>query len=371
MNRGHLRKRGDSWQLQVFVGKTNGKRGRYVTRTVNGTQKEASEALSRFVVEADQGGLPSGNSTVEEYLNQWLGSYAATNVQPSTYKRYEQLIRIHVLPSIGKSRLNKLDPFQLQDLYGRVQQSNCRRTALKVHNLLHLALKHAKRWRLVRENVTELVDAPRAEQTSSFVPAPGDVQRVLAAANGMATETLVYMAVMTGLRQGELLGLRWSDVDFENGRLHVCQSAQYVPGKGTVFKTPKTKRSARAVPMTAETISRLRQHHAKQLELRLKNGRDWANLDLVFTDECGKPPTQSSVRWQWEIIRKRAGVPQMRFHDLRHAHATLLLLMGVHPKIVSERLGHAGIGVTMDIYSHVMAGVQEEAIKGLDRLVGG
>jgi integrase len=227
------------------------------------------------------------------------------------------------------------------------------------------------RWRVVPNNVAALVDPPKVAEPIPFIPAAGDIQRVVAAAEGMHTGTMVYLAIMTGLRQGELLALRWRDIDFGNKQLHVQRSAQWLSGKGVTFKTPKTRRGIRVVSLTEQTVARLRKHHAQQAEAKLENGRPWKDQDLVFPGRLGAPMAPSWVKSNWKRIRLKAQVPEMRFHDLRHAHATLLLTMGVQSKVVSDRLGHSGIQVTIDTYSHVMAGVQAEAIKGLDRVVAG
>ena len=173
---------------------------------------------------------------------------------------------------------------------------------------------------------------------------------------------------MTGLRRGELLGLRWEDVDLEAGVLYVRQTCQWLPGKGFIFGQPKTHRSTRPVALSPDTVRRLRAHRQHQLQERLALGPAYRGKDLVFANALGEPVHQSSLRNAWLQIVKKAGVRQLRFHDLRHAHASLLLRQGVHPKIVSDRLGHSGIGITMDTYSHVMPGLQAQAAAQLNGL---
>lgn len=371
MNRGHIRKRGNAWNIQAYVGKDKLGREHRISKTVRGTEKDAKRALTDLLADADKGLISTDRSTVAEFLERWLKEQALPNVEPTTYKRYEELVRIHIVPNIGTIKLGRLDPYHLQALYSAVQKTNCPRTALKVHRLMFQSLKHAMRWRIIPANAAALAEPPKVAAPIPFIPSPGDVQRVLAVAEGLHTGTMVYLAILTGLRQGELLGLRWRDVDLENGRLHVQRSAQWLPGRGTIFKTPKTRRSIRVVPLTEETVIRLRAHRVRQTEERLAHGRKWKDQDLVFPGRLGEPMAPSWVKSNWKRIRLRAHVPEMRFHDLRHAHATILLEMGVHPKVVSDRLGHSGIQVTMDTYSHVIDGVQAAAIKGLDRVVAG
>jgi integrase len=371
MNRGHLRKRGSSWRIQAYAGTDKAGKRHFISKTVKGTQKDARRALTALLAEADKGLVSTDRSTLAEFLERWLREYARSKVAATTYKRYEELVRIHIVPRIGSIRMGKLDAHHLQNVYEAVEATNCARTALKVHRLMFQVLKYAMRWRVVQSNVAALVDPPKATAHVPFVPAAGDIQRVLAVSQNTRIQALVHLAMMTGLRQGELLGLQWHDVDFENRILYVQRSAQWLPREGTSFKPPKTRRSARAVPLTNDTIMKLRGHRIDQAEARLKRGRRWKDQDLVFSGGHGEPLTPSQVGYAWQKIRAAAGVPRMRFHDLRHAHATLLLTMGVHPKIVSDRLGHSGIAITMDTYSHVMAGLQAEAISGLDRLVAG
>ena len=247
MNRGHIRKRGSSWTIQVYVGVDKLGCERRLTKTIKGTEKDAEHALTALLAEADKGLISTDRSTLAEFLERWLQEYAEPNVEPTTYKRYEELVRIHIVPKIGHIRMGKLEALHLQNIYDNVRKTNCPRTALKVHRLLFQALKYAMRWRVVPNNVAALVDPPKVAEPIPFIPAAGDIQRVLAVAEGMYTGTMVYLAVLTGLRQGELLALRWRDIDFENKLLHVRRSAQWLPGKGVTFKTPKTRRGIRVV----------------------------------------------------------------------------------------------------------------------------
>jgi integrase len=176
---------------------------------------------------------------------------------------------------------------------------------------------------------------------------------------------------MTGLRQGELLGLRWQDVNLDAGARHVQQTCQWLPGQGFIFRQPKTSRSCRAVALSPDTVQRVRQHRHRQLEERLLVGPAYQDHGLVFATPLGTPIDPSNLRRAWARIVKAAGLDHLRFHDLRHAHATLMLQQGTHPKVVSERLGHSGIGITLDIYSHVLPGIQAQAAAQLDGLVNG
>jgi integrase len=198
---------------------------------------------------------------------------------------------------------------------------------------------------------------------------PDDAQRLLKTAEGTSYDSLVYLALMTGLRQGELLGLRWQDVNLEASVLHVRQTCQWLSGEGFIFRQPKTYRGTRPVALSRATVERLREHRRRQLEQRLAAGPAYEDNDLVFANALGAPVHPTNLRRAWLALAREAGLDRLRFHDLRHAHASLLLQQGVHPKIVSERLGHAGVAITLDLYSHVLPDLQAQAADGLDDLL--
>jgi integrase len=231
------------------------------------------------------------------------------------------------------------------------------------------ALQHALRWQLIGRNPADSVEPPRPLRHEIPALSPDDAQRVLAAAEGTSYDCLVYLALMTGLRQGELLGLRWQDVDLEASVLHVRQTCQWLPREGFIFRQPKTYRGTRPVALSRATVERLRQHRRRQLEGRLAKGPAYKDKDLVFANAMGAPVHPTNLRRAWLAVAREAGLGRLRFHDLRHAHASLLLQQGVHPKIVSERLGHSGVGITLDIYSHVLPSLQAQAADGLDGLL--
>jgi len=195
------------------------------------------------------------------------------------------------------------------------------------------------------------------------------VKRLLAVADETPYGAVIYLALMTGLRQGELLGLRWQDVNLEADVLCVRQTCQWLPREGFVFRQPKTHRGTRPVALSRATVERLRQHRLKQLEERLGVGPAYEDNGLVFANRLGAPVHPTNLRKVWLQILDRTGLGRLRFHDLRHAHASLLLQQGIHPKIVSERLGHSTVGITLDIYSHVVPSLQVEAANRLDELL--
>jgi len=221
-----------------------------------------------------------------------------------------------------------------------------------------------------QRDVASLVDAPRIQRHEIHPLTPEQTDRVLEAARGDPLEALYGLAVTTGMRQGELLALKWRDVDLEGGSLSVHATLQRVNG-GLEISEPKTKRSNRRVELSQRTVAALRAHRARQKEARLRHLQAWEDTDLVFTNEVGRPIEATNlVSRSFQPLLKRAGVPRIRFHDLRHTAATLLLGKGIHPKIVSEMLGHSSIAITLDIYSHVIPTMQKQAATTMDALFG-
>ncbi len=369
---GHIRKRGmESWTVVIDLGRDpqTGKRRR-LWRSVKGTKRDAEALLIQLLNQRDTGiDAPSGKITVAEFLKRWLRDYAS-HLAPKTHRRYEEVVRLHLVPALGALPLTRLRPLHIQECYRRVlDMGRSARTALHTHRVLREALQHALRWQLIARNPADAVEPPRPKRYEIPALPPDMIRQLLAAADDTRYGTLVHTAVMTGLRQGELLGLRWRDVDLETGTLSVRQTCQWLPREGFVFRQPKTHRSTRPVALSPRTVQRLRQHRSQQLEERLSLGPAYEDNDLVFATPLGTPLHPNTLRVGWLRILKAANIGHLRFHDLRHAHATLMLQQGVHPKIVSERLGHSGIAITMDTYSHVLPGLQAEAAAQLDDLL--
>jgi len=384
---GHIRLRGEldsrgrgRWLVVVDHGRDAlTKRRRQAWETVRGTHRDAEIALRRMLADRERSaGAPAGRLTVAQFLERWLRAYAEPNTSRRTYLRYEQLVRNQLVPGIGRMALKKLEPVQIQETYGKLLLGGlAQRTVLHCHRLLSEALSHAVEWGLLGRNPAGAVRAPRVAKTEIRPPGPADVKRLLEAADALSEcdpryrttdyGALVLVAVQTGLRAGEMLGLRWTDIDLEGGVAHIQQAAHWLPGQGFTVGQPKTAKSRRAVSLTAATVACLGRHRQRQAEDRLMAGPAYQESGLVFTTAIGTP--LANLRRAWVNIVKAAGVGHVRFHDLRHAHATMLLTQGVHPKIVSERLGHSAIAITLDTYSHVLPSLQAEAVADLDRLL--
>ncbi len=329
-------------------------------------QRQAQHALDR--------GLPvlsDERQTLGAFLTSWLEGIRPPHVRPKTYRSSEQLMRVHVIPTLGKVPLAKLTPQRLQALYAdRLASGRSQTTVRHIHAVLHTALEQAVRWGLVARNVADLVDAPRMRRQEMLVLNGEQARTFLSVAHGDRLEALYVAALTTGMREGELLALRWRDVDLEAGHVQVRNTLQKLPGQPPVIAPTKTDYSRRKITLAGTTVEALRAHRVRQNAERAM-GPAWEDWELVFSTTIGTPLSGKNVLQRGlRPLLKRADLPALRFHDLRHTCATLLLLQGVHPKIVSEMLGHSSVAITLQIYSHVLPDMQKQATEAMDRLFG-
>jgi len=331
------------------------------------TRREAEVGLTQWRAEIEHGiaVLPSGKS-LGEYLEFWLNSSARHRVRASTLDSYAQKVRLYVRPILGHILLQKLTPAQVQALYNELLAGNQTRAAISprtvryVHAILHRAIKEALGLGLVSRNVTESVSPPKAVRPPIKTWDVADIQRFLAIAEPDGYSPLWLIALHTGMRRGELLGLRWRDVDLAKGVLRVQQILSTVKD-GDRFTPPKTASGRRTIALDGPSIMALKDHRIHQKERRLAVGAVWQDHDLVFASDIGTPIDHGNVYHRFVALVKKAEVPRISFHGLRHTHATLLMKHGVHPKVASERLGHADITITLQTYSHVLPQMQQEA----------
>jgi integrase len=305
------------------------------------------------------------------YLADWL-AHVRTRVRPTTYEGYEVLVRLHIAPSLGQLLLADVRPLHLQRLYGALLAGEGGRplsggTVLNAHLVLTQALGQAVRWGLIGTNPAAGAQPPRPRRAELAAVDAALADRILEAASGSRIELAVALALSTGMRRGEILALRWSDLDAARETAHVRRTVQPTSA-GLVFTEPKTRRSRRAVALPRFLGRFFDRQREAQAARRAKVGAAWREHDLLVDGHLGAPMNPDTFSAAWRKLVREHGLPHVRFHDLRHAHATLMLLKGVHPKIVSERLGHASIGITLDTYSHVLPSMQQEAAEAADEL---
>jgi len=379
--RGHVRRRGRTWAVVVSLGRDDGGRYRYQWYSGFRTEREAEAKLTQLLRELDTGAyVEPTRETVGEFLSRWLRDYAKTNVSPRTYEGYEHIIVRHLVPALGGIQLAKLTPARLQRYYSDKLESGrlngkgglSPRTVRHHHVTLHDALQSAVKWGLLGRNPADAVDAPKFERSEMNTLDDEGVRNFLAAASGTPWYPMVYLALFTGLRRSEVLALRWGDVDLDLSRVYVNRAVHRLRTGEIIFRTTKSAKSRRVVALPPSAALMLREHRESgQRRRELVDGSTVDDQQLVFARIDGSPIPPDSFSQAWRRLARRNGFHGVRLHDARHTHATLLLKQDVHPKIVQERLGHSTIATTLDIYSHVVPGLQDAAAQAFDAVLKG
>lgn len=356
------------WRAAVSLGFQRGQRIRktFTAATRAEVQAKLNQALRDHAL-----GLPVvvERQTVAQFLHRWLEDSARPAVRPKTFESYSQLVKLYLAPDLGNIPLAKLTPQHVQKcLNDRLTSGLSARTVQYIHAVLRRALNQALRWGMVSRNVATLVTPPKLRRPEFQSFTREQAQCFLASIQEDRLEALYTVALALGLREGEAFGLRWQDVDLDNGLLCVRQCLTRTKD-GPVFGPPKTERSRRTIPLPAVCIAALQRHRARQEQERLLAGSRWQEHGLVFTTTIGTPLDSANVLKRFRAALKAAGLPPMRFHDLRHSCASLLLAQGVHPRVVMEVLGHSQISLTLDTYSHVYMSVKQEAAAKMDAIL--
>lgn len=310
-----------------------------------------------------------GRTSLACYLEHHLNSIEPT-LHPNTFWHYSQVVEDHIAPIIGSRRLKNLKPKHIQELYSiKLNNGLSPGTIHGIHRILSRALTIAVRRGFIEKNPAKFVSKPRLTRKEMQAFSNEEVRVLFREISGSRLEALYYLAVTTGLRQAEILGLKWPDLDKEKGTIKVQRQLQRVVGKGLTFTEPKADSSRRLIALGPMTLKKLNEHKARQDVERNGFGKEWLSLDLIFTKENGSPIGPRCVIRDFKAIIHKAELPDIRFHDLRHTAATLLLQCEIHPKVVQEMLGHSSIGITLDTYSHVLPSMQYEAAQKLDKFL--
>jgi integrase len=351
------------WEIAYTV---DGQRHRFVSRSRSEVRRRLMAGLK-----AREEGIHQRptRETAATFLNTWLPGMRP-QLRYSTWVRYEKYLRIHVLPVIGSVPLVRLGPQHVRAVQERMLAKRASPTS--VHHaqaVLHRALEDAVRWGLVPRNVASLVRPPKMACPQMRALSAEQVARLFEIATGDRLEALWVLAATAGMRHGELLALRWPEVDLDRAVARVTGTLAIGP-EGLTVVEPKTARSRRQIALTDQAVNALRRHRTAQAVERLQAGPAWEDTELVFCDRLGRPlSAERMVRRGFRPPLKKAELPIIRFHDLRHTAATLMLGRGIHPKVVAEMLGHATVAVTLDIYSHVTPDMQREAAKAMSEFL--
>ena len=373
--RGHIARRGqNSWAVVLYIGRdpqTGKPKQKWFSHK---TRREAEVHLAQLLSQVHGGGmLPDTKIRVGEFLEQWLRDYVEMNVATTTKAIYEEVVRLHLAPTLGHLPLQRLSPVAIQShLSGKSQGGLSQATVHKIYRVLREALGHAVQWGLLSRNPCEGVKPPRLRRSEMRVLDEEQVRLFLGEAKRSSRYYALYLtALLTGMRLGELLGLRWKDVDLTLGVISV-QQIFYRLGKQQIFKEPKSAMSRRTIALSPLLVEELNKLRSQQEDHRRLLGDGYKDHQLVFCQSDGRPlHAHNLTQRDFRRVLERAGLPHIRFHDLRHSHATHLLRQGVPPKVVQERLGHSNPAFTLAVYSHVLPGMQEDAVRALEgRLFG-
>ena len=368
---GSIYRRSDGrWVGVVDLGWLDGKRNRRSMYAK--TRKEVQEKLN-IALTAHRKGLSfqSDRLTVREFLSDWLSESVKPAVRPRTYQSYAELVRLHLEPSLGRIRLSKLTPRDVQKLINsKLNKGLSSRRVQYIHAVLRKALGQAEKWGFVARNVAKLADIPKVEQPEISPFDPDEARLFLKAIEGERLEALYLLAIATGLRQAEILGLSWKDVDFKQSQCSVRKTLQRIDGEFR-FVEPKTARSRRILALPEIVITSLRTHKGRQVGEMLAAGDKWESSDLVFTDAYGGPLSDRVVRGRFYRILESVGLRRQRFHDLSHACASLMISQGVPSREVMETLGHSTIAMTLNRYAHIFQEAQRETADKMDKVLTG
>jgi integrase len=375
--RGSIRKRGRTYTWYLFVPDPATGKPRQRSRGGYRTKRECQAGLNDALAALRAGTfVEMSRRTIGSFVrDEWL-PVMELNLRPTTWTTYQGPLNAYVIPTLGAVELQRLTPGHLSVLYRELLTSGRRhrpgglapKTVRNVHVLLHRVLKDAVRWGYVVRNVADAADPPKVKPAELQVWSPGQLRAFLAHVQGDRQYAAWLLAATTGMRRGELLGLRWVDVDLDAARIAVRQP-RVVADHAVHVSEPKTARSRRSIALDPVTVAALRQHQARQAADRAAVGPAYVDSGLVFTHPDGSPiHPQRFSDWFRQHIRA-AGLPAIRLHDLRHSYATAALAAGIPAKVVSERLGHATIAITMDTYSHVLPGLDERAATTVARLI--
>ena len=376
--KGHIRERSPGhWAIVLDVRDVEtGKRKRR-WHTFTGTKRAAQIECARLIADLSGGGyVEPARTTLAEFLERWL-EHVKTQVSPRSHERYCELARKNIVPLLGTTALSKLQPTAISSAYAKALAGGQRkrsgglapRTVHHMHRILRQALQQAVRWQILVRNPADLVKPPRVERAKSTTLSAEQAAQLLGALAHSRVYWPTLVALATGMRRGEVLALRWQHVDLERGVLEVVETIEETK-TSLRFKPPKNGKT-RAITLPAFAVAELRRLKLEQAQELLRLGIRQTGATLVCGRADGEVHKPLALTYEFaRFVRQLKDLPQVRFHDLRHSHATQLLASGVHPKIAQERLGHSSVGITLDLYSHAVESLQDEAASRVDAALG-
>ena len=370
--RGNIRQRAkDSWTITIELPKdclNNKRKQKYYT--FRGTKKEADVFLTEKLRELDTGLLiDTKDIRFGEYLDYWLNERCLNRLKITTIENYKRSINNHIKVSLGNINLQKLMPLHLQNFYKQcIEKGLSNKSILNYHMIIHCALERAVKWQILIRNVADNVEPPKPQRYQAKFLDEKQTKLLLEKAKTSEIYIPVVVTIYTGMRRGEVLGLTWDNINFENGNISISK-ALINTSEGLKYLSPKTQQSVRNVSIPETLVKILKKHRTDQLINKMKYGEQYINNNAVCTYENGKIFNPKRFSHMFNDLLKDNGLPLIRFHDLRHSHASLLVKFGIQPKIISDRLGHSNIGITMDFYSHIYEDTHKEVAEIFDKKI--
>jgi integrase len=361
--KGYIRKRGDKYSFTVDIGK-DPRTGKRKQKTVSGfrTKKEAQVALAELVTDVDKGNyLEPEKRKFKEFALNYIENIYRERVKKSTYEVTYNVLIAQLIPYFGETDLNDIDQFMIHEFYKEKKEKYASAYIQRMHELLRLILRVAYKWEVLQKDISSLIEAPRLIKKKMNVWTIDQVNAYLDFTQHSRYHPIFFLAAYTGMRKGEICGLTWDDIDFENKCISVNKTLSYITSeKSYILQTPKTRSSNRIIYMDEDIIKVLKKQRYHQNLEKLKYGGVYQDHNMVFAQETGDYICMPGVNCLFLRYIRQTELPRIRFHDLRHTHATILLQMGVNPKIVADRLGHTSVKITLDTYSHVLPSMQQD-----------
>lgn len=335
------------------------------------TKTEAKKELLKIKRQIDEGSyFKESTENFSVFMERWFNTSYKKTVEITTAKSREYIIKNHIIKHFQHRKVNEITTFDIDCFYVDKLDAGYSGAYIRhMHNLLNQAFDQAVRWSLVKVNPVKNAKPPKVKSEEKTTWTVDEVNRFLNLIKNRSIEIPYFLAIFTGMRRGEVLGLKWDDVDFENKKIRIKRSLCFVSGQGLIFKEPKTQKSKRQISISQHVVNVLKKHKQKQEFQKEKLWRQYEDNNLIVCTDDGKPLDPRNLLRQFYRLIEEANVPRISFHDLRHTHATILMQQGENPKVVSERLGHSRVGITLDLYSHVSDDLQEQAAEKFENVL--
>lgn len=366
--KGHTYQRGKTWTyvIDLTPDPITGAR-RQKTKGGYKREKDAEAACAEAITKINQGNYVEGNNiTLGGFLEIWLKEYAKPNYKPNVYDVEESIVQKRIIPSLGMQRLQQIKPLTITRFYNQLQEKYSSDYARHIHVVLRNVFKMAERWEMIQDNPINKVVPPRIKKKEMKVWTVEQCMKFLNIAVGHAHYIVFSLAIHTGMRRGEILGLRWKDLNYKTKTLRVRQNVVWTPSEGIIIQEPKTENSKRTIAISDLLIKDL-ENRRLEIETDILHQQDlYSDNDLICCYSDGNAVQPRRINDRFDYLTKKAGLPKIRFHDLRHSHATMLLENNINPKVAAERLGHSSVKMFLDRYSHLLPSMQDEAASAIE-----